>query len=197
MSRQAIIKKSIGIILLLSALAGIGSFIFDLISFRNGLPQLIVKKTDRFSCELRMDNNKGKDVWTVIYDNDKRVQPWLGIVIPMGGGWTPAKRCEEIERRLENYRQDGLVALFYHTDPNTPGQEVICAKTRTNGNNCSLVLTLDVRVDGYGALRDMTEALLTGDTVYHNDKAIAANSEFSRKSPFIYLEPYLALEDLP
>jgi hypothetical protein len=79
-----------------------------------------------------MDNTRGEDVWTVIYDSDKRIQPWLGIVIPMGGNWTPGRRCEEIERRLDNYRQDGLVALFSRTDPNTPGQEVICAKTLTN-----------------------------------------------------------------
>ena len=115
----------------------------------------------------------------------------------MGGGWPPGKRCEEIDRRLDNYRQDGLVALFSRKDPNTPGQEVICAKTLTNGNNCSLVLTLDVGVDGYAALRDMTEALRTGKTVYHNDEAIAANSKFSPESPIIYLEPYLALEELP
>ncbi len=197
MSYQAIIKKSIGIILLLSVIAGIGSFILDIISFRNGSPQLIVKKSDRFSCELRMDTTRGKDVWTVIYDSDKRIQPWLGIVIPMGGGWTPARRCEEIERRLDNYRQDGLVALFSRTVLNTPGQEVICAKTLSNGNNCSLVLTLNVGVDGYVALQDMTEALRTGETVYHSDEAIASNSQFSPQSPFIYLEPYLALEDLP
>ncbi len=90
---RAIIKKSAGIILLLSALAGIGSFIFDIISFRNGWPKLMVKKSDRFDCELRMDTSRGEDVWSIIYDSDKRIQPWLGIVIPMGGDWTPLRRC--------------------------------------------------------------------------------------------------------
>ena len=114
----------------------------------------------------------------------------------MGGGWTPARRCEEIERRLEYFRQDGLYTLEYRKDPNTPQQEVICAKTRLSGNNCPLLLTLDEKVDGYQALADMTTALLSDETFEQNSEAKLANSSFSRESPVVYLEPFLAKEDL-
>ncbi|NES65011.1 MAG: hypothetical protein F6K24_06995 [Okeania sp. SIO2D1] len=157
-------------------------------------PTLLVKKTDRFSCELRIDKNKNKEAWTVMYDNDKGKQPWLGIVIPMGGGWTPGKRCEKIQERLEYFRKHGLVAIESRQDPNTPGQEVICARTKLSGNGCPLLLTLDVGVDGYQAMVDMTAALFNGSTVYQN-----TDGEFvphvPRKSPMVDLETFLAEED--
>jgi len=157
--------------------------------FRDRSPAL-VKKTDRFSCELPKDTN----VWTVMYDNGKK-QPWLGMVIPMGGGWTPARRCEEIERRLEYFRQDGLLSLEYRDDSNTPKQKVICAKTKLSGDGCPLLLTLDVEVDGYEVLRKMTEALRSGERVDQNTEGKLANSNFSRELPVVYLQPFLAKED--
>ena len=125
----------------------------------------------------------------------KDKKPWLDIVIPMGGGWTPARRCEEIERRLEYFRQDGLDTLEYRKDPNTPEQQVICAKTQLSGNNCLLLLTLDTGVDGYQALVDMTTALFSDETFNQNSQAKLANSKFSKEFPVIYLQPFLAKED--
>ncbi|MCL2932144.1 MAG: COP23 domain-containing protein [Trichodesmium sp. MAG_R03] len=156
----------------------------------------LVKKTDRFSCELREGKDKNDPkVWTVMYESDKDKKPWLGIVIPMGGGWTRARRCEEIERRLEYFRQDGLDTLEYRKDPNTPEQQVICAKTQLSRNNCPLLLTLDAGVDGYQALVDMTTALINSNTFNQNSEAKLANSKFSKELPVIYLQPFLAKED--
>lgn len=183
----AIVAVVIPIIGLLMDAVGFGIEISQ-----NWPPSLLVTKTDRFFCELQNDTK----VWTVMYHSDKGKQPWLGIVRSMGGGWTPARRCEEIERRLEYFRQDGLYTLEYRKDPNTPQQEVICAKTRLSGNNCPLLLTLDQKVDGYQALADMTTALLSDETFEQNSEAKLANSSFSRESPVVYLEPFLAKEDL-
>ncbi|MGD1699052.1 hypothetical protein [Dapis sp. BLCC M229] len=59
-----------------------------------------VTKTDSFSCELREETN----IWTVMYDNGKKKQPWLEIVISMGEDWYPPRRCEKIQERLEYFR---------------------------------------------------------------------------------------------
>ncbi|MEB3340948.1 COP23 domain-containing protein [Okeania sp.] len=192
--RQNIIILGIGSL-------GIGAFILGVliaaglgIDIVQGWPPLLVKKTDRFSCQLESDINQGKEVWTVMYDNNEGKYPWLGIVITMGGGWTPAERCSEIERRLENYRQDGLVKLTYRQDPETPEQDVICAITKSS-NGCPLLLTLKKDVDGYEALREITYALVYGTTVYHNSEGKSVNSNFSRESPVVDLKPFLARED--
>lgn len=198
MSKRSRFWKKVGaIVAAVSALAATASSIFDWVTFAESKEEkLVVEKTDRFWCELKLDPNRGKDIWTVMYDNDKGIQPWLGMVIPMGGGWTEAKRCDAIADRLENFRQDGLQAIDFRSDPNTPRQEVICVKTQLSGEGCPLLLTLDVDVDGYGALRDITGGLRKGAIVYQSDSdAVAANSRFSRESPIIYLTPYLAAED--
>ncbi|NEO52391.1 MAG: hypothetical protein F6K54_04440 [Okeania sp. SIO3B5] len=160
------------------------------INIVQGWPTFFVKKTDRFSCELRPDTERGKDVWTVMYDDNKSKQPWLGMVIPMGRVWSPERRCQEIEKRLENFREDGLVSLGYRDDPNTPQQQVLCVKTKLSGDGCPLLMTLDVGTDGYQALRDTTKALRNGRSFYQ-----LANSGSSEKSPVVYLETFLAEED--
>ncbi|NET43299.1 MAG: hypothetical protein F6K15_15945 [Okeania sp. SIO2B3] len=165
------------------------------IAFLQGWPRFLVKKTDRFSCQLQPDEKRKKDVWTVMYDDNKAKQPWLGIVKSMGEDWDPAERCGEIEKRLENYRKDGIISLEYRQDPNTPKQEVICAKTELSGDGCPLLLTLDVGVDGYNALREMTEALRSSETFDQNSEGKSANSNFSKESPVVYLQPFLAKED--
>ena len=160
------------------------------INIVRGSSPSIIEKTDRFSCEERRDTERGEFVWTVMYDNDKKKQPWLGMVITMGGGWSPERRCQEIEKRLENFREDGLVSLGYRDDPNTPQQQVLCVKTKSSGENCPLLMTLDVGTDGYEALRATTKALRNGS--YFDQ---SANSDFSGESRVVYLETFLAEED--
>ena len=92
-----------GIVVVVGLIISIIGLLLDAIGITldivQGRPTLLIKKTNRFSCELIQDTNEGKEVWTVTYDDDKSKKPWLGIVITMGGGWSPAKRCEEIQRR--------------------------------------------------------------------------------------------------
>ncbi|GGA58881.1 COP23 domain-containing protein [Okeania sp. KiyG1] len=178
------------ILVVIIPIAGLLMEVVGFIDLVKDWPTLLVKKTDRFSCELKLDGNKNQKVWTVMYDNDKGKHPWLGIVIPMGGGWTPAKRCEKIEERLEYFRKDGLLSIESRRDPNTPEQEVICAKTKLSGDSCPLLLTLDVEVDGYQAMVDMTKALFDGSTVYQG-----THPDFSRESPVLDLGNFLATED--
>lgn len=192
------VKKITGISAAVSIVISIIGLLLDVVGLSidivQGRPTLLIKKTDRFYCELLQDTKKGKAVWTVTYDHDKSKKPWLGIDITMGGGWSRPKRWEEIQRRLENFRDDGILSLEYRKYLNTPKQEVICVNTKLS-SNCLLLLTLDLEIDGYKALEKMTKALGYGTTVYHNDQEKSVNSNFSRESPVISLSPFLAKED--
>ena len=157
-------------------------------------PTLFGGKNDRFSCQLIPDTINGGDVWTVFYHSDKGQQPWLKMVNSFGEGWNTQARCDTISQRLEGFRKDGLIALDYRNDPNTPTQAVICAKTKLSQGNCALVVTLKPFADGYASLRDMTEALRNGGTVEQGTNPVAAS--FSRSSPVINLGSLLAEEDL-
>ncbi len=161
---------------IISLLMDVGSLGIEIVQ---SWSPLLVKKTDRFYCELREDTNINGQVWTVMYDNGNNRQPWLGMLRAMDGNWKPLERCERVAGRLNSFREDGLVALEYRDDSKTPNQEVICAKTQLSGDACPLLLTLDVGVDGYQALRDIIEALRNGTTVYQNSEGILAKSNFS------------------
>ena len=56
----------------------------------------------------------------------------------MGDGWSPEKRCNEISRRLELYRPDGLLEMKTSIEN---GYNVICATTDKN-SACRIVLTV-------------------------------------------------------
>lgn len=158
-------------------------------------PFKLFSDKDRFFCSLMGDTQRGGDVWTVMYrKNRQKSQPWLKMVTTLGDKWNPNERCQEIARRLEIYREDGLLALTYRDDPNTPNQEVICAKTKKSGDNCPLVITLNPGADGYETMREMTTALTGGDGVYQSSDG-ETTYQFSREQPVIYLEDFLAKDD--
>jgi hypothetical protein len=121
---------------------------------------LPISKNSRFYCELQPDFQRGGDIWTVIYRSSKGDKPWLRMVRSMGDGWDTKSRCEEISRRLDIYASDGLIEFKYRSDPETPNQFVICAKTKKNGTNCPLVLTLLPQDDPVTELREVAAALL-------------------------------------
>jgi hypothetical protein len=158
-------------------------------------PLLFSGKNDRFTCELRPYSEEG-EIWTVVYHNDKEAQPWLRMVNTFGGDWNTPKRCGEIESRLENYRQDGLVEFSYRDDPTTPSQSVICAKTKLSGDNCPLLVTLDVGVDPYLSLSKMVQALENKNTVDQNSNGEPSTPLLSPASPSVHLGNFLADEDL-
>ncbi|NET57786.1 MAG: hypothetical protein F6K47_16990 [Symploca sp. SIO2E6] len=151
-------------------------------------------KQDRFSCDLQPDIATGGEIWTVMYRNDQETKPWLKMVTTLGGNWTPAERCQEIARKLELYRQDGLTMLAYREDPATPSQYVICAYTKLSGDNCPLLITLKPKAEPYETLREMTAALEGSDGVYQNSDGSIVDT-LSRESPEVHLEKLLAEED--
>ena len=158
---------------------------------------LLVTYSSRFYCGVQPDASQGGDVYTVMYRHDKGKKPWLKMVSTLGDDWTPNKRCEEIASRLEIFRKDGLTQISYRTDPNTPNQYVICAKTKVSGEGCPLLLTLKPGSDPYETIKKMADALLgDGDGVVQSSKGASPLSSFSRSSPAIDLTNHLAAEDL-
>lgn len=183
------INLGVGIVGAVVAIAGLGYAISQ------DYPAKLFGKKDRFFCLLNEDTQRGGDVWTVMYHKNKQnSQPWLKMVTTLGGNWTPSERCQEIARRLEMYREDGLLALTYRSDPNTPNQQVICAKTKKSGENCPLVITLNPGADGYETMREMTTALTGGDGVYQSSDG-KTTYQFSREQPVIYVRDFLAEGD--
>ena len=61
----------------------------------------------RFSCQLVSSQ------WTVMYQPQSQPNQYFAWATPkeLGGGWTAQRRCQEISRRLEAYRPDGLQEL--------------------------------------------------------------------------------------
>lgn len=104
----------------------------------------------RFTCE----NNNGQ--YTVMYHPESQPNqsyPWA-VPQALGGGWTPALRCNEISRRLELYRPDGLIELRTAMENN---YNIICVTTEKN-SDCRIVLTVPPGQD----------PLVTRDRVFQN-----------------------------
>jgi Circadian oscillating protein COP23 len=179
---------TVGVLGLFAAVGGVA------IAYAQGWSPLVFGKDARFSCQNQPDTQRGGEVWTVMYRQDKGQQPWLKMVTTLGGDYTPLRRCEIIAERLNGYRKDGLTKLSYRGDPNTPKQYVICAKTKLSGDSCPLLVTLKPGSDteAYNAMRDMTESLQKGTPVYRSGGGVRLSS---RSSPEIDLTPFLAEED--
>ena len=183
------INLGLGIVSTIVAIAGLGYGISQ------DYPAKLFGKKDRFFCLLTEDVQRGGDVWTVMYrKNRKNSQPWLKMVTTLGGNWTPFERCQEIARRLEMYREDGLLELTYRSYPNTPNQDVICAKTKKSGANCPLVITLNPGADGYQTLREMTASLTGGDGIYQSSDG-KTTYQFTPENPVIYVADFLVKSD--
>ena len=102
--------------------ATIGSFVYPIYKDWQDENRVLVSQSSRFYCEERDDDDRKKKIWMVMYRHDKGTQPWLKMVTTLGGNWTPLERCQEIARKLDIYRQDGLVELTYREDEATPNQ---------------------------------------------------------------------------
>lgn len=88
----------------------------------------------RFSCEYT--NNQ----YTVMYRPQSQpdiAYPWA-IPGKLGGGWSAQKRCQEISRRLETYRPDGLRELGITQKNNN---QILCVTTDQD-RSCRIVLTV-------------------------------------------------------
>jgi hypothetical protein len=77
----------------------------------------------------------------------------------MGGGWSADRRCQEISRRLESYRPDGLVELQTSVEN---GYNTICATTERNPT-CRIILTVPVGQDPVATRDRVFSNLLAAD----------------------------------
>ncbi|UBF24623.1 COP23 domain-containing protein [Kovacikia minuta CCNUW1] len=88
----------------------------------------------RFTCEYRGGE------YQVMYHPESQPQqsyPWAKPSA-LGGGWTPQNRCNEISRRLESYRPDGLLEMRTGVEN---GYNTVCVTTQ-RVSNCRIVLTV-------------------------------------------------------
>ena len=182
--------RTVAILCLVVGIASLGYAIYT-----DKIPEIFGRK-DRFHCQLMPDTQRGGEVWTVMYRKYKnQTKPWLKMVTTLGGNWTPEERCQEIARRLDLYRQDGLIELTYRDDFNTPNQAVIWAKTKKSGDNCPLIITLKPGANAYETLREMTTALIGDEGIYQSSDGSTTYS-FSPESPEIYIRNFLAEDDM-
>ncbi|BBA79694.1 hypothetical protein RGRSB_1233 [cyanobacterium endosymbiont of Rhopalodia gibberula] len=89
---------------------------------------------ERFICQLE----RGR--YTVMYypqNQDRWPYPWA-IPSDLENGWTAQRRCNEISRRLEMYRPDGLLELKTGRENN---YDTICVTTQQD-RSCRIVLTI-------------------------------------------------------
>jgi hypothetical protein len=104
----------------------------------------------RFTCEM----NNGE--YTVMYNPESREgesYPWA-VPRQMGGGWSAERRCDEISRRLESYRPDGLLEMRTAVEN---GYNTVCVTTQ-NVPSCRIVFTVPEGQD----------ATITRDRVFEN-----------------------------
>ncbi|MBD1921925.1 hypothetical protein H6F77_12595 [Microcoleus sp. FACHB-831] len=193
-TRLGSLERASLVVAIMSLVIGGASFAYAVATgWRPG--DLFAGQNDRFSCQLRYYDEERREIPTVMYHNDKGTQPWLRMVNTFGEDWTTPKRCETIADRLESFRKDGLRELTYRTDSNTPTQSVICAKTKSSGNNCELLVTLTRDANAYESLKKMTEAMKNGNTVDQSSNGGSSAAALSPSSPSVPLGNLLADED--
>lgn len=88
----------------------------------------------RFSCQV------ANGQYTVMYNPQSQPGQYYPWATPttLGGGWSPERRCNEISRRLEMYRPDGLLELQTGVEN---GYNTICVTTE-DVPSCRIVLTV-------------------------------------------------------
>jgi len=104
----------------------------------------------RFTCQV----SNGRP--TVMYSPQSRpgeVYPWA-IPEDLGSAWPAERRCNEISRRLESYRPDGLLELQTGVEN---GYNTVCVTTEANPA-CRIVFTVPPGQD----------PVVTRDRVFNN-----------------------------
>lgn len=115
----------------------------------------------RFTCEYVNGQ------YTVIYHPESQpdqTYPWA-TPTELGGGWTPERRCNEISRRLESYRPDGLVEMQTGVEN---GYNTICVTTQ-QVPSCRIVLTVPPGQDPVATRDRVFENLTVADSGQSTD----------------------------
>jgi hypothetical protein len=115
----------------------------------------------RFTCQF-MDG----DYIVMYYPQSQpgEAYPWAQPT-ELGGGWTPERRCNEISRRLESYRPDGLLELRTGMEN---GYETVCVTTERNAD-CRIVLTVPPGQDARLTRDRVFETLTVADSGQQTD----------------------------
>jgi hypothetical protein len=119
----------------------------------------------RFSCQAV----NGQP--TVMYNPQSQPNQYYAWATPtaLGGGWSPERRCNEISRRLEFYRPDGLLELQTGVEN---GYNTVCVTTE-DVSSCRIVLTVPPGQDP-AAVRDrIFNNLLVADSGQQTTPAVA------------------------
>ncbi len=97
-------------------------------------PDPELSKEPRFTCQ----SLNGQ--YTVMYYPESQPGQSYTWATPssLGGGWSPERRCNEISRRLEFYRPDGLVEMRTAVENN---YNIVCVTTQKEPT-CRIVLTV-------------------------------------------------------
>lgn len=100
----------------------------------DGEPDAEIARDARFTCEVQ----NGQP--TVMYAPRSRPGERYAWATPeaMGSAWPAQRRCEEISRRLEDYRPDGLLELKTGLEN---GYNTVCVTTEDN-SACRIVFTV-------------------------------------------------------
>lgn len=115
----------------------------------------------RFTCK-QVDGQ-----YTVMYHPESQPNQGYPWATPgtLGGGWTPELRCNEISRRLELYRPDGLVEMRNAVENN---YNTVCVTTQKNPS-CRIVLTVPPGQDPELTRNRVFQNLTVADTGERTD----------------------------
>lgn len=121
----------------------------------------IYDRDTRFSCR-----SVGGE-YTVVYQPESQQGQYFPWAKPseMGGGWTSQNRCNEIARRLESYRPDGLQELTTGVEN---GYNTVCVITE-QVPDCRIVFTVPSGQDPLTTRDRVFENLTVADSGQQTD----------------------------
>lgn len=119
----------------------------------------------RFSCQV------ANGQYTVMYNPQSQPGQYYPWATPtaLGGGWSPERRCNEISRRLEVYRPDGLLELKTGLEN---GYNTVCVTTEATPS-CRIVLTVPPGQDAVAVRDRIFNNLLVADSGQQTSAVVA------------------------
>jgi hypothetical protein len=120
-----------------------------------------ITSSTRFACQS-IDGQ-----YTVMYYPQSQPGQAYAWATPteLGGGWTEERRCNEISRRLESYRPDGLLEMQTGVEN---GYNTICVTTQQDAS-CRIVLTVPPGQDPLVTRNRVFENLAVADRGQQTD----------------------------
>jgi hypothetical protein len=123
----------------------------------------------RFTCEYVNGQ------YTVMYNPESQpgqAYPWA-VPTDLGGGWTAERRCNEISRRLESYRPDGLQELSTGVENN---YDIVCVTTERDPS-CRIVFTVPPGQDPIATRDRVFENLAVADSGQNTEGVVTLTDD--------------------